>query len=109
MNIYPAEVEAELLESPWVADVAVYGAADAEWGERVCAAIELSPEGRSERERAGDAAFSDRLLASLEDRLARYKWPRRLHFVAQLPRLPTGKVRHEALRALEASASTNDD
>lgn len=109
VNIYPAEVEAELLESPWVADVAVYGAPDAEWGERVCAAIELSPEGRTERERGGDAAFSARLLASLEDRLARYKWPRRLHFVAQLPRLPTGKVRHEALRALEASASTNGD
>lgn len=101
VNVYPAEIEAELLDSPWIADVAVYGAPDQEWGEQVCAAIELREAGVRELARLGEAAFADKILGDLEARLARYKWPRRLRFVEQLPRLPTGKVRHEALRALE--------
>ncbi|MCB9583998.1 MAG: AMP-binding protein [Polyangiaceae bacterium] len=103
VNIYPAEIEGAFLESPWVGDVAAYGVPDEEWGERACVAIELSEAGASERNRIGDQALSDALLASLDGHLARYKWPRELRIVDALPRLPTGKIRHEALRALGSS------
>ncbi|MEZ4373704.1 MAG: AMP-binding protein [Polyangiaceae bacterium] len=106
VNIYPAEIEAEFLESPWVSDIAVYGVPDEEWGERVCAAIELSERGKEERARHGDQALIEAWLASLEGRLARYKWPRDLFVVDALPRLPTGKIRHEALEGLGRRTAT---
>ncbi|HEX7097489.1 MAG TPA: AMP-binding protein, partial [Acidimicrobiales bacterium] len=93
VNIYPAEVEAAMLAHPAVADVAVFGIPDEEWGEQVKAAVELVP---------GVAPTPDlaaELLAFARDRVAHYEAPRSIDFVDALPRLPSGKLRVEELKA----------
>jgi long-chain acyl-CoA synthetase len=93
VNIYPAEIEQELLEHPAVADVAVFGIPDDEWGEQVKAAVELvdgfEPSAELEAE----------LLTFARQRLAGFKVPRSVDFEAQLPRHPTGKLYTRLLRA----------
>ena len=92
-NIYPAESEGELIMHPLVADVAVFGIPDDEWGESVAAVVQ--PE---EGAAAGpDLAAS--ILASLDGRLARMKWPRSIDFADELPRDPSGKLLKRKLRA----------
>ena len=91
-NIYPAEVEAVLLAHPQVADCAVFGIPNEEWGEEVKAVIEPV---------AGVAAtpaLADQLLAFCQVRLARYKCPRSIDFVVALPRDPNGKLYKRKLR-----------
>jgi long-chain acyl-CoA synthetase len=91
-NVYPAEVEAALLEDPLVADVAVIGIPDPEWGEQVKAIIEL---------RLGvatSAATAAEIIGRCRLRIARYKCPRTVDFVDRLPRLPNGKVEKRRLR-----------
>jgi long-chain acyl-CoA synthetase len=92
VNIYPAEVEAVLQEHPAVADVAVFGIPDDEWGERVKAAVALEP-GFA----AGDA-LADELRAFARTRLAGYKVPRSIDFERELPRTPAGKLLVRQLR-----------
>jgi len=88
-NVYPAEVESELLAHPAIAEVAIIGLPDDKWGERVTAVITLS----------GDPEPSlESLDQFLADRLARYKRPRELYVVEELPRNPAGKVQKFALR-----------
>lgn len=92
VNIYPAEIEAVLVEHPAVNDVAVFGIPDDEWGESVKAAIELA---------AGfqpSAAIADEILAFARERLAGYKVPRSVDFEPRLPRQPTGKLHVRELR-----------
>jgi long-chain acyl-CoA synthetase len=92
VNIYPAEVEAVLQEHPAVADAAVFGIPDDEWGESVKAAIELRP---------GDAAsdaLADEILCFARERLARYKVPRSIDFETALPRHSSGKLYVRRLR-----------
>ena len=67
-----------------------FGIPDPEWGERVCAAVVL---------RAGAAADAEGLREALSERLARYKVPRTIHFVPDLPRTGSGKIAKRALRA----------
>ena len=102
VNIYPAEVEAELLGHPAVADVAVIGVPDAEWGEQVLAVVQV---------RAGQVA-SDALAAELiehcRSRIAHYKCPRRVDFVDELPRSETGKLYKRHLRDQYREAATSD-
>ena len=69
VNIYPAEIEAVLQEHPAVADVAVFGIPDDEWGEQVKAAVELAPG------HAPSPALADELLAFARERLARLQGP----------------------------------
>ena len=88
-NVYPAEVESELLAHPAIAEVAIIGLPDDKWGERVTAVITLSDEAEPSLESL------DQFLA---DRLARYKRPRALYVVDELPRNPAGKVQKFALR-----------
>ena len=89
VNIYPAEVEAVLHEHPDVADCAVFGIPDDEWGERVHAVVQLEPNaGVGEGE----------LLVYARERLARYKVPRRIEFLPVLPRQPNGKIYKRKLR-----------
>ena len=79
MNIYPAEVDAVLLEHPAVGDAAVIGVPDDEWGEAVLAVVEL---------RAGvepTPALADELLEHCRDRLAHFKCPREVEFVDRPP------------------------
>ena len=86
-NVYPREVEDVLLGHPGVAEVAVAGTPDPEWGEVVTAWVVPAPGGPPpEKELAGFAA----------DRLAGFKCPRRVVFVDALPRNALGKIlRHE--------------
>ena len=84
VNVYPVEVENALREHPGVVDVAVYGVADDEWGQRVCAAVVGS-------------TTADELTAYARERLSPAKRPRRWRFVDALPHTATGKVRRSEL------------
>jgi len=92
VNIYPAEIEAVLGAHPGVGDVAVFGVPDDDWGERVMAVIEPA-EGR-----AAGPALAEEIMAFARDRLAKFKWPRSIDFVAALPRDPNGKLYKRKLR-----------
>ncbi len=94
VNIYPAEVEAALLEHPDVQDAGVIGLPDPEWGESVCAVVQVSS--GSVLTEDADAAAAE-LSAFLGDRVARYKLPRRFQVVAELPRGANGKLRKHLL------------
>jgi bile acid-coenzyme A ligase len=87
-NIYPAEVEGALLEHPDVADVAVIGLPDPEWGHRVHAIVQ------SPADRVPDPA---QLRTFVRERLAAYKVPKTIEIVSQLPRNEAGKLRRSAL------------
>jgi long-chain acyl-CoA synthetase len=87
-NVYPAEVEAVLHRHPAVADVAVIGVPDDEWGEAVRAIVE--PRGELD---------PDELMAFCRENLAHYKCPRTVDVVGRLPREPNGKIRKRDLRA----------
>ena len=87
-NVYPAEVEAVLHQHPAVADVAVIGIPDAEWGEAVKAIVETRR-----------SVETEELIEFCRARLAHYKCPRTIDVVEQLPREPNGKVRKRDLRA----------
>src|SRR3546814_13970348 len=73
-NVYPREAEELLLAHPAVAEVAVLGVPDPEWGETGVAVVVLQP---------GQAATAGELLALLQDKLARYKQPRRVFLWAE--------------------------
>jgi long-chain acyl-CoA synthetase len=92
VNIYPAEVEGLLVTHPRVADAAVFGIPNEEWGEEVKAVIE--PAGGAE---AVDG-LADEVLAFCSGRLARYKIPRSIDVVDALPRDPSGKLYRRRLR-----------
>jgi malonyl-CoA/methylmalonyl-CoA synthetase len=86
LNVYPREVEDVLLAHPAVAEVAVAGVPDEEWGEVVTAYVVP----------AGDPPAPEDLLAHAADQLAAFKRPRAVHYVARLPRNALGKLlRHE--------------
>lgn len=89
-NVYPTEVESVLLAHPAIAEAAVYGVPDAEWGKRVQAAVVV---------RAGAAFDADAVRAWCRGRLAGYKIPRAIVAVADLPRTASGKIRRHALVA----------
>ncbi|WP_131736423.1 acyl-CoA synthetase [Actinomadura roseirufa] len=91
-NIYPAEIENEITLHPKVADVAVFGIPDEEWGEQIKAVVEPTPGV------APGPALAAEILASLEGRLAKMKWPRSIDFVAAIPREPNGKLLKRRLR-----------
>ncbi|MFO1024827.1 MAG: AMP-binding protein [Acetobacteraceae bacterium] len=93
VNIYPREIEDVLISHPLVRDVAVFGLPDAEMGERVQAVVEPS-----DAAVPGEALAAD-LLAYAGQHLARFKLPKAIDFSAALPRLPTGKLYKQALRA----------
>lgn len=93
VNIYPAEIEAALLTHPAVADAAAFGIPHDDWGEQVKAVVEPA---------AGyepGPRLAEEILAHCADRLAGYKRPRTVDFVAELPRDPNGKLYKRRLRA----------
>src|SRR5690606_17317264 len=92
-NIYPAEVEAVVGGHPAVGDVAVFGVPDDEWGEQVKAAVELA-EGFTPSE-----SLATDIIRFARETLAHYKAPKSIDFVPALPRLPTGKLRVNELKA----------
>jgi fatty-acyl-CoA synthase len=88
-NVYPAEVESELMRHPAIAEVGVIGEPDAHWGERIVAVAALKP---------GAALTLEELREFAGERLAGYKLPRRLELVSALPRNATGKILKYQLR-----------
>ncbi|HEX5816013.1 MAG TPA: hypothetical protein VF010_11845, partial [Methylomirabilota bacterium] len=89
-NIYPREVEEILYAHPAVAEAAVVGMPDPVMGEEVLAFVVRKP---------GAEAEADTIIAFCQERLAKYKCPRRVRFVASLPKTPVGKILRKALRA----------
>ncbi|HET8798187.1 MAG TPA: AMP-binding protein, partial [Thermoanaerobaculia bacterium] len=85
VNVYPAEIEAELVAHAGVSDAAVVAVPDEKWGE---AGVAFVVAGAGEEE----------LVRWLTDRIARFKIPKRFVFVDELPRTPYGKVMKEELR-----------
>ncbi len=90
-NVYPAEIEAILLAHPDVEEVGVCGQSDAQWGQVPVAFIRL---------RSGSSSSASALIAYAAQRLARYKLPRAIHFVDQLPRNSSGKLLRRELPRL---------
>ena len=82
-NIYPAEIEAELHKLPGVADCALFGVPDEEYGESVMAVVQPMP---------GVALDAGLLRTELYRTLARFKVPRTITFAAELPREDSGKI-----------------
>jgi long-chain acyl-CoA synthetase len=82
-SIFPAEVEAVLLTHPAVAEAVVIGVPDNALGEEVAAWVALKP---------GDGVGGEELITWCRERLAAFKYPRRVSFVGALPRSATGKV-----------------
>jgi long-chain acyl-CoA synthetase len=89
VNIYPAEIEATLALMPGVADAAVFGVPDDEFGEAVCAFIRPLPECNLDTESVQNY---------LRERIAGYKVPRQIHFRDELPREDSGKIFKRKLR-----------
>lgn len=88
-NVYPRDAEEVLLQHPAVAEVAVLGVPDPKWGESGVAVVVAA---------AGAAADADALLAWMDGRLARYKWPRRVFFWDALPKSGYGKIPKHLIR-----------
>ena len=91
-NIYPAEIENEIILHPKVADVAVFGIPDEDWGEQIKAVVEPA-EGVTP-----GPELAQEILDHLDGRLARMKHPRSIDFVDALPREPNGKLLKRKLR-----------
>ena len=89
-SVFPQEVEAVLLSHPAVAEAAVLGVRDGDLGEEVAAFVSVKP---------AEKVTSDELVAYCREHLARYKYPRRVHIVPELPKGPTGKIVKSALAA----------
>ncbi len=87
-NVYPKEIEEILDAMDGVAESAVVGVADADFGERVIAVIRPS----------GEPPATDTLIAALKEQLAGYKVPKEIHFVDELPRNVMGKIQKNVLR-----------
>jgi len=89
VNIYPAEIEAALALMPGVADSAVFGIPDPEFGEAVCAHVQPLP---------GARVDAEAVRAFLRERIAGYKVPKMIEIAAALPREESGKIMKRKLR-----------
>lgn len=88
-NIYPREVEDVIAEVPTVAEVAVVGVADQDWGQRVVALVTARP---------GESVDPEAVLAHCRERMASYKKPKEVRVVTELPLNSTGKIAKKVLR-----------
>lgn len=91
-NIYPAEIEAELIQYPKVVDVAVFGIPNDDWGEEIKAVVQVA-----DGVTPGDALTAE-ILEWCKGRLAKMKTPRSIDYVDELPRDPNGKLYKRKLR-----------
>jgi long-chain acyl-CoA synthetase len=93
VNVHPSEVEAVLQSHEAVADVAVFGIPNPEWGEEIKAVVQ------AEGDRVNDRSLVDELLAYCGRELAKYKVPRSIDLIDELPRDPNGKLYKRRLQA----------
>jgi fatty-acyl-CoA synthase len=98
-NVYPAEVENVLHQIPAIAEAAVIGIADAQWGEVGMAIVAIKP---------GQSLSEAEIHAHCAANLARFKCPRLIRFIDALPRNATGKIHKPTLRKNFASVSPTD-
>jgi long-chain acyl-CoA synthetase len=96
-NVYPREIEEVLYEHPAVREAAVVGIPDDQMGEEIGAAIAL---------KEGEDVSEDDIKAFVKEQVAGYKYPRRVWFVDELPKGPTGKI---LKREIEAPAQVGGD
>jgi acyl-CoA synthetase (AMP-forming)/AMP-acid ligase II len=89
--VHPAELENVLADCPSILEAAVVGVPDPQWGEAACAAVVMKP---------GSVLPEADLLKLFDGRLARYKHPRRVVYLGELPRNAMGKVQKAELRRL---------
>jgi acyl-CoA synthetase (AMP-forming)/AMP-acid ligase II len=89
-NVYPAEVERALQDFPGLADVAVIGVPDTQWGEAVKAVVVRQP---------GTTLSEKDIIEYAHTRIAGYKCPKSVDFVDAIPRNPSGKILKKDLRA----------
>ena len=94
LNIYTREVEAALVKHPAVAEAAVVGVADPEFGESVMAFVQL---------KAGHSVTPEQLIEHCRAYIAGYKKPKYINFVDELPRNSSGKVMKRELRERAAA------
>jgi long-chain acyl-CoA synthetase len=99
LNIYPKDVEEVIHTHPGVQEVAVVGVPDSRMGEEVCAYIVAKP---------GANVSPDQIIAHCQANLAKYKTPRYVHVVDDLPRTGIGKVQKKELRKLATGAHAKD-
>ena len=88
-NVYPREIEEVLYAHPAIGEAAVIGKPDERLGEEVVAVVALRP---------GASATAAEIIAYTRERLAAYKYPREIRFMAELPKGPSGKILKTALR-----------
>lgn len=92
-NLYPAEIEAYLIEHPDIVEAAVIGLPDEKYGEEMCAVLRPAHPGHAD---------ADAIRAWCRDRVSRWKVPRYIAFVDALPATPSGKIRkHELIPEME--------
>ena len=94
LNVYPREVEEVLYEHPAVAEAAVVGMPHELMGEEIGAAVAFKP---------GASATSEELIAFVKERIAPYKYPRKVWLVDTLPKTSTGKILRREVHPPEAS------
>jgi long-chain acyl-CoA synthetase len=92
-NVYPREIEEVLYEHPAVREAAVVGVPHPEYGEEVAAAVALKD---------GEQVEADELRTFVKEQVAAYKYPRRIWFVDELPKGPTGKILKREIQPPEA-------
>ena len=87
-NVYPAEIEAVLMTHPNIVEAGVIGKESAKWGESPFAVVVRNDESLSEND----------VLKYCADKLARFKQPKGVAFIEQIPRNPSGKILKRILR-----------
>ena len=92
VNIYPQEVDSEVMQHPAIHDVCTIGVPSEEWGEEVKSVVQLN----AGFDASGD--LSQELIDFARTRLPAFKCPRTIDFVDDLPRLPTGKILRRTVR-----------